>query len=275
MNIYQYEDYRHYLKDRLEQERSAASFSWRKFAAKSGFTNPGYINDVIKGRRKLSNKAVEKLVRYFSFLPHEADFFRRMVAFAHSRNGGTKDRIYKELVSRRSRSSFAQLNPEISKYYQDYRYPLVRCALMALDYRGGDPSQIAKFCWPSVPVAVVRRIIKELCAWGVVKIEEGGRYAVTDKFIAPSPKLNAQIRQINREWIRQAEAALMTIGPDDRHIASMLFSVSSAMRDKIKEKIETFRSEIWNLVKNDAAKADCIMLLNTQFVPKSKKRNYV
>jgi len=51
MDLYQYEDYRQYLKDRFEKESLAPSFSWRKFSHESGISNPG---DVIKGRRKLS-----------------------------------------------------------------------------------------------------------------------------------------------------------------------------------------------------------------------------
>jgi uncharacterized protein (TIGR02147 family) len=54
MDLYQYEDYHHYLKDRFDEESSAPSFSWRKFSRESGISNPGYLNDVIKGRRKLS-----------------------------------------------------------------------------------------------------------------------------------------------------------------------------------------------------------------------------
>jgi uncharacterized protein (TIGR02147 family) len=272
MNLYHYEDYRHYLNDAIAREKSRVSFSWRKFASKAGFSNPGYINDVIKGRRKLSDKAAKKLIKYFSFLPREADFFRLLVAFAHARTISVKDRIYRDIVFRRSRSSFAQLNPAMIKYYQDYRYPLVRCALMVLDYHG-DVSQIAKFCQPSLPISIVRRFINDLLAWGLVKIDGNGRYTVRDKFITPSPEFTAQVRQINREWIRQAEEALMTVGVDDRHIASMLFGVSAALREKIKAKTEAFRTEIWDMVRSDKEKSDCIMLLNTQFVPKSEKRN--
>jgi uncharacterized protein (TIGR02147 family) len=270
IDIYQYEDYRHYLKDRFDRESSAPSFSWRKFSREAGIANPGYLNDVIKGRRRLSRQAAAKVVRCFSLLPHEADFLNLLIAFAHARKIQDKDRIYKKIVSRRSRSAFAQMNPALTRYYQDYRYPLVRCALMALDYKG-KPSQIAGFLRPRLPASVVRRIIRDLCSWGVVKIDSCGKYSVTDKFITPSSKLGAQVRQMNRLWIRQAEEALETIGAEERYIASQLLCVSSALRDRIRNRIESFRSEIWDLVKNDRQKADCIMLLNTQFVPKSRK----
>jgi hypothetical protein len=55
----------------------------------------------------------------------------------------------------------------------------------------------------------------------------------------------------------------------------MLISVSNGTRTKILERIESFREEIWELVKNDPAIADAIMLLNIQYVPKSKRSERV
>jgi len=272
MDIYQYEDYRQYLHDRFKEKSSGSSFSWRKFSREAGIANPGYMNDVIKGKRRLSRDAASKVVRYLSLPPHEVDYFNLLVALAHARKIPEKDRIYKKIAARRSRSAFAQMNPALVKYYQDYRYPLVRCALMAEGCHG-NPSHVAKFCRPQLSVSAVKRILKDLLVWGLVKIDGNGRYSVTDKFITPSPKLGALVRQMNREWIRQAGDSLETLGPEERHIASMLLCVSSKLRDKIRKRIESFRSEIWDLVKNDKQKADCIMLLNTQFIPKSQKRD--
>lgn len=271
MDLYRYEDYRQYLRDRFRAASSSPSFSWRKFSRVSGIANPGYLNDVIKGRRKLSSGAAARVARYFSLLPHETEYFRLLVALANARKIPDRDRIYGKIVARRSRSAFAQLNPALIKYYQDFRYPLVRCALMAMEYRG-DPSRISRFLRPRLPASIVRRIVRDLCAWGLVKIEKSGNYSVTGKFITPSPTLSAQVKQMNRTWIRQAEEALETMGPDERNIASQLFCVSSRLRETIRKKIESFRSGIWDLVKSDRNKADCLMLLNTQYVPLSQKR---
>jgi uncharacterized protein (TIGR02147 family) len=272
MDIYQYEDYRHFLRDRFNREKASTTFSWRKFASAAGFSNPGYVNDVIIGTRRLSMDAVGKLITYFSLLPHEAEFFHLLVSFSHARTMKEKDRIYREIIFRRSHSNFAQVNAENLKYYQDYRYPLVRCALMTIECTGESaPERVAKFCDPPLSVTAVRRILSNLRAWGLVTVDKNGTYSVNDRFVEPSPELTSQIRQINREWILQAQEALMTVDAQKRHISSMLLAVSSPLREEIKKKIELFRSEVWEMVKNDSAKADSIMLLNTQYFPRSKK----
>ncbi len=271
MDIYQYENYRHFLKDLYEREKENASFSCRKFALKAGFSNPNFINDVIKGKRKLSADAVEKVIAVFSLLSHEAEFFRVLVQYAHAKKLEEKDRLYKTIIYRRSRSSFVKINPALSKYYQDYRYSLIRNAIMVLEYTG-DPTQIAQFLIPKIPATVIKKLVNDLLAWNIIGIGEDNKYYATDKFIEPSPKLTAQLKQAHKEWLKQAQEALMSMPADERHISSMLMSVSENLREEINKKIEEFRNEIWEMVKNDSHNPDCIMLLNTQFLPKSKKR---
>ena len=82
MNIYEYDDFRLYLQHCYEQRcKEDPSYTCRKFAAEASFTNPGFLNDVIKGRRKLSREAVGKMIRVFGLSEIEADFFRLLVAY--------------------------------------------------------------------------------------------------------------------------------------------------------------------------------------------------
>lgn len=61
ISIYKYDDFRMFLKDKYEEMKQIdPSCSARNFARKAGFTNPGFLNDVIKGRRNLSLEARKK-----------------------------------------------------------------------------------------------------------------------------------------------------------------------------------------------------------------------
>jgi uncharacterized protein (TIGR02147 family) len=275
MNIYEYDDFRIYLKDRYEDRcRQDPDYSYRRFAADAGITNPGFLNDVIKGRRKLSRDAIEKMVVAFTLSDIEAEFFRMLVAYRQAKDEALQQEIYKKILFRRNRSSFARLNPVLNKYYQDFRYPLIRAAIMATDFRG-DYDMLGRFVIPAVPAVQVKRYVRDLCDWGMVRQEQDGRYVVTDRVVEPPEKLRDQVKQINREWIIQAIDPLMKLPPDKRHISSMLVSVSAETRKAILERIESFREELWKLVRNDPADADSIMLLNIQYVPKSKRSERV
>jgi uncharacterized protein (TIGR02147 family) len=214
------------------------------------------------------------MIAVFTLSEVEAEFFRMLVAYRQSKDGAQQQGIYKKILFRRNRSSFARLNPILNKYYQDFRYPLIRAAIMATDFRG-DYDALGRFTLPPIPSVQVKKYIRDLCEWGMVKQEADGRYIVTDRVVEPPEKLRDHVKQINREWIIQAIDPLMKLPSDKRHVSSMLISVSSATRAEILERIESFREEIWSLVKNDPAVADAIMLLNIQYVPKSKRTERV
>lgn len=272
MNIYEYDNYRQYLSDHYSTMiGKEPSFSHRKFAKLAGFTNPGFLNDVIKGRRKLSREATEKMVQAFSLTLTEAEFFRLLVEYEQAKNAGHKQEIYKQIVFRRNRSSFSRLNPALSRYYQDFYYPLIRTAIMALDFKG-DYDELGRFINPPLPATQVKKYVRDLCEWKMVSQGTDGKYTVTDQFIEPPPTLRDLIKQINREWIVQSIDPLMKLSSEKRHISTMLLAVSGDTKKKILEKIEKFREEVWALVREDSHEADRVVQLNIQCFPKSRER---
>jgi uncharacterized protein (TIGR02147 family) len=272
IDIYRYDDYRRFLKDRFCARAIAdPDFSHRKFAKAAGFTNPGFLNDVVKGRRKLSRNAVEKMVAGFALAPHEAEFFRILVRYNQCKSDEEKANYYKSIQFRRSRSNFARLNPAASRYYDDTAYPLIRAAIIALDF-GGEYELLGRFLNPPIPANQVKKYIRDLCDWGLVQQAPDGRYTVTDAYVEPSPTLRAQIRQINRKWIIDALDALHRLPREKRHMSTMLVSVNRATAKEIAKKIEQFREEVWDLVKTESDGAEAVMQLNVQYFPRSRSK---
>ena len=67
----------------------------------------------------------------------------------------------------RPRSRFARFSPSLVKYYQDYRYSLVRCAVNAFDFHG-DCETLGKFLEPPLAPALVRKYVQDLEEWGLI-----------------------------------------------------------------------------------------------------------
>ncbi len=245
------------------------AFSHRRFAQEAGFSNPGFLNDVIKGRRKLSKKAVEKMIAGFSLSGSEAEFFRLLVAYGQAKSAGQKQSLYHQVQTRRNRSAFSRVNPALSRYYQDTAYPLVRAAIMSTDFRG-DYEALARFIYPPLSANAVKKIVRDLCEWGLVKQDPDGRYRVTDAFVEPASTLREQVKQMNRQWITDAADALLRISPENRHMSTMLVSLSGACAREIATRIEKFREEIWRLVQEDQTDQTAVMQLNIQYFPRSR-----
>lgn len=271
-NIYRYDDFRTFLKETFawHKERDP-DYSYRKFAKDAGISNPGYLLDVIVGKRTLSDNALAKTAKAFALNEAEGEFFKLLVDFGQSKKDAERQGIYKEILYRRNRSRFARVSPHLVKYYQDFHYPLVYSALHAFEFRGDWDAFGAVFDPPIAPAAL-KKYLRELCEWELVKQAPDGRYMVTEAFVEPPATMGALVRRLNREWILQAAESLFRHGPEDRHVSTLLLSVSEETRKRLHGEIERFRREVLDIVAKDEGKSSGLMQLSLQYFPKTKKR---
>lgn len=271
-NIYRYDDFRLFLKDSFQARKELdAEYSYRKFARDAGISNPGYLLDVIVGKRTLSEAAFAKTVKAFELDEAASEFFKLLVDFGQTKKEAKRQEIYQEILYRRNRSRFARLSPKLVKYYQDFHYPLVRCAIEAFDFRGDYDTLGGAFDPPIAPAAL-KKYVRDLCEWDLVRQSPEGRYTVTESFVEPPATMAALVRRLNREWILQAADAPFRYPAEERHVSTMLLMVGEATRKVLRDKIETFRQEVLQIVEKDKASASGIMQLSLQYFPKTKKR---
>jgi uncharacterized protein (TIGR02147 family) len=209
------------------------------------------------------------MIKAFGLSATEAAYLDLLVQYGQARDEQKRADVYKDILSRRNRSSFTRLNPLLVKYYQDYRYPLVRCAIEASGFKG-DYSRLAEFIDPPLQPAVVVKIVRDLCEWGLVEQQSDGRYALTQKMIEPPDTLRHLVRELNGEWIKHAYVALRRLPPDKRDISSLLVTVSDENYQLIQEKIQKLRDEIFAIARVDT-NPQSVMQLNIQLFPRSKK----
>ena len=271
-NIYRYDDFRGFLKDTFAfRKEKDPEYSYRKFAREAGISNPGYLLDVIAGKRSLSDNAAEKAMAAFGLGDAEKEFFKLLVDFGQSKKEAERQEIYREVLYRRNRSRFARISPHLVKYYQDFHYPLVRCAIEGFDFRGDYEGLSAVFDPPIAPAAL-KRYVRDLCEWNLVRQGPDGRYMVTDSFVEPPDTMAAMVRRLNREWILQAADAPFKHSPEERHVSTLLLMVSEETRKALRDKVEAFRREVLDMVEKDKGEASGIQQLSIQLFPKTRKR---
>jgi uncharacterized protein (TIGR02147 family) len=271
-NIYLYDDFRLFLKDTFQARKDVDSdYSYRKFAREAGISNPGYLLDVIVGKRTLSDVALDKTTKAFELGEAEIEFFKLLVEFGQTKKETARQEFYQEILYRRNRSRFARLSPKLVKYYQDFHYPLIRCAIDAFDFRG-DYNELGGIFDPPIAPASLKKYVRDLCEWDLIKQNANGQYEVTDSFVEPPPTMASLVRRLNREWILQAADAPFKYPAEERHVSTLLLMVSEATRKALREKIDVFRQEVLQLVEKDKGSASGIMQLSLQYFPKTKKR---
>jgi hypothetical protein len=103
-DVFRYEDYRAFLRARFaELQARDPSFSQRGLARKAGIANPGFFNEVIKGRRRLSPAAAIKMAYGMDLAGDESEFFSILVEYAETREPRAKFSAGKRLLAMRNR----------------------------------------------------------------------------------------------------------------------------------------------------------------------------
>lgn len=271
IDIYQYEDYRKALAD-LWRAKCAADpdLTYRAFAKSAGFSNPGFLGDVLRGRRKLSDEAISKMLKGFGIRGGDAEFFRLLVKHNQAKAPEDREDYWRQILTRRARSSFVKMNPALSRYYQDHRYPLVRAALQCMSWKG-DGALLGAFIDPPLAPSIATRFAKDLVDWGLVKVDAEGTHSVTDTFVEPPATMHEQVRQLNRTWINQGAEAIGRFEPGQRHVSTILLTVSESTRREVERRIERLRQDVFELLRADR-KADQILQLSIQFFPRSRAK---
>lgn len=266
-NIYQYVDYRAFLKDRFRWLQTRDNtFSQRKLARTAGFANPGFFNEVIQGRRKLSSAAIDRMGVGLSLESNETEFLRVLVAYTEAKDMGEKEAAHQKLELRRNRHFFRRLNQSQSKYYLDFNYPLVRAAIEACDFRG-NYQVLGDFLRPPMQAASVKRYVRDLCEWGLANQDRDGKYHVTHSFLEPPEEMKDALVRLQQAWLSQSVYHLNTVPAAERHVSSALLTVGEETYKAILKQVEKMREEILRMVRDDKS-ADRVVLFNIQVLPR-------
>jgi uncharacterized protein (TIGR02147 family) len=269
-DIYKYEDVKQYLADLYDFFKAKdSSFSQRELARRAGFSNPGLLNDLIKGRRKISSSTMEKLQKVFSIKGSEKEYFKMLIEFCQTKSLEDKKVLYSRMSFRRSRSGFAKVSPELVKYYKDWRYPLIRGIIDAHNPKWGSWKAIGDSVYPKLSAKLVETVVGDLLDWSLIK-KEREKLFTTQTFLEPSATLGYQVRQLNKEWFSQVSNSLDDIEAQDRHVSTVFFAGNSSLEQRVQERLEALRKEVLEWAETEE-KTDTLYQLSLGFIPRTAK----
>ena len=114
-DIYQHHDYREFLGEWVEWNKSVAKFSLRQLSSDCGFS-PSYLSLVLSGQRNLSPKAAAQLAQAMDLDSSEQSYFKWLRNLAESSSQEERLKALQQILRFRN---FKSLNPkefEIFKY---------------------------------------------------------------------------------------------------------------------------------------------------------------
>ena len=266
-NIYEYDNYRKWLKDLYEFYKSTTSyFSYRYFAKRAGFTSPNYLKLVIEGDRNLSFESVKKFEFALKLTQNESKYFRSLVGFNQAKKFSEKSKHAQSLLRSRSLQKVHPLKAARYRYYAHW-YSIAIRELIGTSTFVEDPISISKKFRFTVTPDEVSRAIDDLLKLNLIFRDDQGNLQQTHKSVATDSEVSSSlITKYHHDMIRRASNSIELIPRHEREISATCISISPKNVELVKRMVRDFRRQLLALSMEDD-QAELVYQLNFQFFP--------
>lgn len=272
-SIYQYVNYRHYLKDFLAEHRRKKTFgfSHKVILHKMGISSTGFLSNVIAGRKNLTQIQIVRLSGIMQLKKSEAAYFESMVHFTQAKDIKEKDEHFNRLVNLQKIQMKILDKRKMSLFSKSY-YVFVRELLYYhnhQDEHGSD--KIAKMLEPSITAAQAQEALEYLSELGLIQKDEQGVYRQVDNALSSGNEVRSHaLAKFQMETMDLARRALEKIPAWQRDISVLTMTVSPSSFKQAKSEIQHFRKRMAKIAIEEQD-PDQVYQLNIQFFPVTKR----
>ncbi len=272
MNIFDYFDYRKYLKDYYENKKKQNFFFSYRYVGKKVELDPGYLVKVLQGKHHIAQKTISKFIKLCKMDENEGEYFENLVYFGKAKSEKQIKLYFEKLLSLKDAKTI-KTEPNQYEYYQKWYYSAIRSLIGCIGFKG-DYKSLAEKLSPKISVKETKKAIKLLEKLKFVKKQKDNTYTLTDTLITTGDEWHSiAIRQFQRETIHLAEESLTRHPKDIRDISTVTMGIHHEDLEEIKELLKEFRSSVMKFTEK-SQNPDSVYQLNIQLIPLTAiKRN--
>jgi uncharacterized protein (TIGR02147 family) len=268
--IFQYLDYRVYLKDWFAFERTKGKrTSLRAFSARilPALSSSGLLSGVLKGKKNLGPTLRTKFAKALQLKPREAQFFELLVQFNQAEDLEEKNQFFAQL-SRFGKSKAKLIHQGQYLFFSRWYYAVV-WNYFGINQKQKNTAHIAAAIYPPLSTAQVEEAIRLLLELGLIKKLANG-YAVTENHLTTEPEFrDITAAQYNQQFLHLATESIHHVAASHRQFGTKVFSSSFSTISLIKEKVAQFHEEVQEILDQDL-RSDCIYTLGTYLYPNTQ-----
>ncbi|MGE0764051.1 MAG: TIGR02147 family protein [Bdellovibrionales bacterium] len=266
-SIFEYDNYRAFLKDVYETNKKAnKKYSYRFFAKLAGFQSSNFLMLVIDGKRNLALPSIEQFAKALKLNKEEGLYFKNLVLFNQASTVEEKDSYAKELLQSQTSKKIHPLKLGQFNYLRNWYYVAIR-ELVNLDMFNESPDWISKHVFPNITTKQAQTALDELIQLGLLVRNEKGRLVQAHSKIATDDEVvTSSIAHFHRQALERASDAIQTFPRDKRDLSVVAVPINTQNIKMIKEKISNFRNELAQVI-GDLKDADAVYQLNIQLFP--------
>lgn len=272
MNLFEYMDYRTYLKEKYAEEKAERKhFSFRYFARVAGFSSPGYLKMVMDGERNLSPNSIQKFAKAFKFNKKESAYFEALVLFNQAKEDKERDHYFERLSSLKPLKKLTGLKQDQLEYFTQNHFVIIR-EMVALPHFKEDPIWISKQLRSPLKPSDIAHALEVLLRIGLLDRNEKGKLIQKDSSLSTPAEIESlEVYNYHRHMLNEAKEAILNIAPSERDVSALTLPIPKSSVPEIKNKILAFREEIIDMINKGDQNFSEVYQINVQLFPVTKK----
>jgi uncharacterized protein (TIGR02147 family) len=266
INIYDYTDYRLFLKDYYQEQKARIPvFSYRYFAKKAGFNSSGLYKDIVDGRTGITRSMILRFSKAMKLVKRQEEYFETMVFFNEAKTIEEK-KLYFERMMRFYNSKAFKVDSCHYEYYSKWYYVAVR-ELLAIGSFGDDYAEIAQSLAPCITKDQAKKAIEILKKLGLISKDANGHYKAVEKVLTTGSDVKGlYIANFQKSMMDMAKEAIDRNCAQHRNISTLTFSISGEAFDEIRTELDSCRKRILGMIERSSGE-DRVCQLNLQLFP--------
>jgi uncharacterized protein (TIGR02147 family) len=272
-SIFEFYDYRLYMRTFYEERKRTSAFSWRQFSKLAGFSSPNYMKVVCDGKSRLSKAGIEPVANAMGLIEHEKIYFQKLVELDNANNESSKAAVLQQIHEMSKEYKIRMLDGDAFMYFESWLNPVVR-EIAALN-PGAKPLALSKLCIPETSATEIRRSIDFLLSAGLLKKTSKNHYRQTEKVVSGSSEIMPlALRSMHRQMADLASKSIDTVPVSKRYFSGLTATLTQTEYDQIVEELENFRQRIVRIA-SGTKNGKKVYRLNLQFFPLTKSKEEI
>lgn len=265
-SLFEFLDYRDYLKFRFDKLREKkSSYSYRLIARKLK-TDPGQLVKIMQGQRHLSERLIPVFSTFLGLEGRKKEYFICLVRFNKAKTG-SETKLYFEKLMEIKDLILPQVKSNQDEFYRKWYHSVIRI-LFAFYKFDGNFKKLGSLLSPAISEREARASVELLTELGFIVKGEDGDLTVSERFITGGGDWRMlAVRHFQQQTIQLGERSLINDPPELRDISSLTISIPEEMLGELQEMLAEFRKTVLRKVMDVSREPDSVYQLNLQLIP--------
>lgn len=266
--VFEYTDYRDYLKNVLAQRISKNPKYSLRAMARSFAISPALLSQISNGQRNLTALNAVRLAKKLGLNKRESDYFCSLVQYQDAKHMESKALLLEKISALRSRRDIHSVPLDAFKALADWYHYAVIEALRIKKFKPTPKNLAKKLGISSVEAELA---LERLVRLGMIEPTPDGGYKQTHNGRkAISTDANLALQTFHQQMLEKAIASLSSQSPKERHVGSETFALDLAQIPEAQRRINDFLDDMADYFSNSEKPTE-VYHLGVQFFRLSRK----